>query len=161
LPLLPLILLALPLVEIAGFALVGSLVGVLPTVALALATTVLGAVLLRIQGLGALTRIRATMDAGGTPGRDLVHGLMIGIAGLLLVVPGFFTDALGLLLFLPPVRELVWRFLRSRIVVVDAAYSRSTAGFRRDGSRTIDLDAEDFARKDGPPPRRPLLDGDD
>lgn len=159
-PLLPLILLALPLVEIAGFALVGSLVGVLPTVALALATTVLGAVLLRIQGLGALTRIRATMDAGGTPGRDLVHGLMIGIAGLLLVVPGFFTDALGLLLFLPPVRELVWRFLRSRIVVVDAAYSRSTAGFRRDGSRTIDLDAEDFARKDGPPPRRPLLDGD-
>lgn len=160
-PLLPLILLALPLVEIAGFALVGSLVGVLPTVALALATTVLGAVLLRIQGLGALTRIRATMDAGGTPGRDLVHGLMIGIAGLLLVVPGFFTDALGLLLFLPPVRELVWRFLRSRIVVVDAAYSRSTAGFRRDGSRTIDLDAEDFARKDGPPPRRPLLDGDD
>lgn len=160
-PLLPLILLALPLVEIAGFALIGSLVGVLPTVVLALATTVLGAVLLRIQGLGALTRIRATMDAGGTPGRDLVHGLMIGIAGLLLVVPGFFTDALGLLLFLPPVRELVWRFLRSRIVVVDAAYSRSTAGFRRDGSRTIDLDAEDFARKDGPPPRRPLLDGDD
>ncbi|MBE0694246.1 MAG: membrane protein FxsA [Aquamicrobium sp.] len=160
-PLLPLILLALPLVEIAGFALIGSLVGVLPTVALALATTVLGAVLLRIQGLGALTRIRATMDAGGTPGRDLVHGLMIGIAGLLLVVPGFFTDALGLLLFLPPVRELVWRFLRSRIVVVDAAYSRGTAGFRRDGSRTIDLDAEDFARKDGPPPRRPLLDGDD
>jgi len=161
LPLLPLILLALPLVEIAGFALIGSLVGVLPTVVLALATTVLGAVLLRIQGLGALTRIRATMDAGGTPGRDLVHGLMIGIAGLLLVVPGFFTDALGLLLFLPPVRELVWRFLRSRIVVVDAAYSRGTAGFRRDGSRTIDLDAEDFARKDGPPPRRPLLDGDD
>ncbi|KAB2862213.1 MAG: membrane protein FxsA [Bauldia sp.] len=160
-PLLPLILLALPLVEIAGFALIGSLVGVLPTVVLALATTVLGAVLLRIQGLGALTRIRATMDAGGTPGRDLVHGLMIGIAGLLLVVPGFFTDALGLLLFLPPVRELVWRFLRSRIVVVDAAYSRGTAGFRRDGSRTIDLDAEDFARKDGPPPRRPLLDGDD
>ena len=72
-----------------------------------------------------------------------------------------FTDALGLLLFLPPVRELVWRFLRSRIVVVDAAYSRGTAGFRRDGSRTIDLDADDFARKDGPPPRRPLLDGDD
>lgn len=160
-PLLPLALIALPLIEIAGFALVGSLVGVLPTVALAIATTVMGAVLLRVQGLGALTRIRATMEAGGTPERDLVHGLMIALAGLLLVVPGFFTDALGLLLFLPPVRELVWRFLRSRIVVVDAGFPRGTAGFRRDGPRTIDLDTDDFSRKDGPPPRRPLLDGDD
>ncbi len=160
-PLLSLVLIALPLIEIAGFALVGSLVGVLPTVALAIATTILGAVLLRIQGIGALGRIRTTMDAGGTPGRDVVHGLMIALAGLLLVVPGFFTDALGLLLFLPPVRELVWRFLRARIVVVDAAHSRGTAGFRREGPRTIDLDADDFTRRDETPPRRPLPGNED
>lgn len=160
-PLLPLVLIALPLIEIAGFALVGSLVGVLPTVALAIATTILGAVLLRVQGIGALGRIRATMDAGGTPGRDVVHGLMIALAGLLLVVPGFFTDALGLLLFLPPVRELVWRFLRARIVVVDAAHPRGTAGFRRESPRTIDLDADDFTRRDETPPRRPLPGNED
>lgn len=153
-PLLPLVLIVLPLIEIAGFALVGSLVGVLPTVALAIATTMLGAVLLRVQGFGALTRIRATLEAGGAPGRDLVHGLMIALAGLLLVVPGFFTDALGLLLFLPLVRELAWRFLRSRVTV-------ETAGFRRAGPRTIDLDADDFARRNGPPPRRPLPGGED
>lgn len=158
-PLLPLVLIALPLLEIAGFALVGSLVGVLPTVALVVATTALGAVLLRIQGLGALTRIRATMEAGGAPGRDVVHGVMIALAGVLLVIPGFLTDALGLVLFLPPVRELVWRFLKSRIVVVDTARGEGR-GFQRGGPRTIDLDADDFARKDGPPPSRPAIDDD-
>ena len=157
-PLLPLILIALPLIEIAGFALVGSLIGVLPTVALAIATTVLGAVLLRIQGFGALMRIRATLEAGGTPGRDVVHGLMIALAGLLLVVPGFFTDALGLVLFLPPVRELVWRFLKARVVVVGTA-GRPGHGFRREGPRTIDLDADDFARREDAPPR-PAIDDD-
>lgn len=157
-PLLPLALIALPLIEIAGFALVGSLVGVLPTVALVVATTVLGAVLLRVQGLGALTRIRATMEAGGAPGRDVVHGLMIALAGLLLVIPGFFTDALGLLLFIPPLRELVWRVLRTRVVVVDTTDGMGARGWRRDGPRTIDLDADDFARRDGPPPSRPAID---
>jgi len=153
-PLLPILLIALPLVEIAGFALVGSLVGVLPTVALVIITSILGAALLRIQGFGALTRIRATMEAGGAPGRDVVHGLMIALAGLLLVIPGFFTDLLGLLLFLPPVREFVWRLLKSRIVMVDASHD-GAHGFRREGPRIIDLDADDFTRKDDsrkPPP---------
>lgn len=155
-PLLPLLLIVLPLVEIAGFALVGSLIGVLPTVALVIATTMLGAALLRIQGFGALARIRTTIEAGGAPGRDVVHGVMIALAGLLLVIPGFFTDLLGLLLFIPPLRELVWRFLKTRFVVVDASYG--ARDFRRDGPRTIDLDADDFARKDDPPKRPPAID---
>lgn len=156
-PLLPIVLIALPLIEIAGFAFVGSLIGVLPTVALVIATTILGAVLLRIQGFGALTRIRTTLEAGGAPGRDVVHGLMIALAGLLLVIPGFFTDLTGLLLFIPPVRELVWRFLKSRIVVVDAGFG-GVHGFRRDGPGTIDLDADDFTRKDNPPGPPPAID---
>lgn len=157
-PLLPLIFIVLPLVEIAGFALVGSLIGVLPTVALVIASTVLGAVLLRIQGFGALMRIRSTMEAGGAPGRDVVHGIMIALAGALLVLPGFFTDLLGLLLFIPPIRELVWRFLKSRIVTVDATYGGYN-GFRRDGPQTIDLDEDDFSRKDKPV--RPVIDHDE
>ena len=156
-PLLPLVLIVLPLVEIAGFALVGSLIGVLPTVALVIATTILGAALLRIQGFGALTRIRTTIETGGAPGRDVVHGLMIALAGLLLVIPGFFTDLLGLFLFIPPLRELVWHFLKNRFVVVDASYG-DRYGFRRDGSPTIDLDADDFTRKDNPPRRPPSID---
>lgn len=157
-PLVPFIFIIMPLVEIAGFALVGSLIGVLPTVALVIASTLLGAFLLRIQGFGALTRIRATMEAGGSAGRDVIHGLMIALAGLLLVIPGFVTDIFGLFLFLPPVRELVWRFLKSRFVVVDATSYGNRHGFRRDGSRTIDLDSEDFSRKDNPPRRPPSID---
>ena len=148
-PLLPLAFIALPLIEIAGFAFVGGLIGVLPTLVLVVATTLLGAALLRIQGIGALGRIRQTLEAGGAPGRELVHGLMIALAGLLLVIPGFFTDILGLLLFIPPLREVVWRFLKARVVVVDAGAS----GFRRERPRTIDLDSDDFSRQgrpDGP-----------
>lgn len=160
LPLLALVIIALPLIEIAGFALVGSMVGVLPTVALVVATTVLGAILLRVQGLGVLGRIREAMEKGDTAGRELVHGLMIAIAGLLLVIPGFFTDILGLLLFIPPLRELVWRFLRSRVVVVGAGYGPGETGFSRDGNRTIDLDSEDFSRQDQEPRRRLRRDDD-
>lgn len=150
LPLLPLILIALPLIEIAGFAFVGSLIGVLPTVALVIATTVLGAMLLRIQGIGVIGRIRAAMETGAPVDRELVHGLMIAIAGLLLVIPGFFTDIFGLALFMPPLRELVWRFLKNRIVVVGA----TGAGFRPRGPRTIDLDSDDFSRRDETDRRR-------
>ena len=151
-----LLLIALPLVEIAGFAFVGGLIGVLPTVALVIATTLLGAVLLRIQGIGIIGRIRAALETGDPVERELVHGLMIAIAGLLLVIPGFFTDMLGLALFLAPLRELVWRVLKSRIVVVGAA----GAGGRRHGPRTIDLDSDDFSRRDETDRRRLPPDGD-
>lgn len=163
---LPLILLALPLVEIAVFVAVGSEIGVLATLGLVLATTILGAVLLRIQGLGAMAAIRASMEAREAPGRELVHGAMIMLAGLLLLLPGFVTDVLGLLLFVPPVREAAWSFLRKRIVVVDVAGGarRPGAGRRRDG-RTIDLDEDDYSREgeprewpdDEPPPPPPGL----
>ena len=155
-PFLPLLLLALPLAEIAVFVLVGSEIGALATIALVIATGILGAVLLRVQGFGALTRIRSTMETGGSPGRDLVHGVMIMAAGLLLLIPGFITDTIGILLFLPPVREFAWRHLKSRIVVVNTA--GGWRGPRR--GRTIDLDEEDFARKDDETPRRPLIDDD-
>lgn len=148
--LIPLLLLALPLAEIALFVLVGSHIGVLATIGLVIATTIAGSVLLRIQGFGAVARIRAAMDAGTAPGRELVHGLMIMVAGILLLLPGFMTDALGLLLFLPPVRDVAWRLLRDRIVIVGGEGSHGAA--RRDRSGTIDLDTDDFTRQT-PPPR--------
>ena len=147
-PFIPLFLLGLPLVEIAVFVLVGSHIGVLATIGLVIATSVLGGVLLRIQGLGAMARISAAMERGEAPGRDLVHGLMIMVAGLLLLVPGFVTDAVGLLLFIPPVRDLGWRLIRNRIVIVGAPNSGPGAAWRRPRGRTIDLDEDEFRRED-------------
>ena len=129
----PLFILALPLIEIAVFVVVGGKIGVLSTIALVILSGVAGSMLLRIQGFGALNRIRAELDAGRDPGRELAHGAMIMLAGMLLLIPGFVTDIIGLLLFLPPVRDLAWRFLKRRIVV-SGSFSAGFGGFR--GART-------------------------
>jgi UPF0716 protein FxsA len=144
--LLPLFLFALPLLEIAGFVIVGRQVGALATIGLVLASSVAGALLLRHQGFGVMTRVRAEMDAGRDPSRQLAHGVMIVLAAILLIVPGFITDIFGLLLFLPPVRDLAWRMLKGRIVL---ATNFSTSGFR--GGRRekiIDLGDDDYSRSD-------------
>jgi UPF0716 protein FxsA len=149
--------LAWPLLEIASFVIVGRQVGVLATVLLVLGTSILGAVLLRVQGFGVLRRIQADMDAGRNPGRDIAHGAMILVAGVLLLLPGFVSDLLGLLLFIPPIRDLGWRLIRRRLNVT--SFTTFHAGFRRptrDGT-TIDLDEEEFhrsSRPDTPPPDR-------
>lgn len=145
-PLLPIFLFALPLIEIAGFVLVGRQVGVLATIGLVIASSIVGSILLRIQGFGILARIQKETAAGRDPSRELAHGVMILIAGILLVIPGFFTDILGLLLFLPPVRDLAWKLVKSRIAVVTRFGS---AGFSRPGptgrGKVIDLDETDYS----------------
>lgn len=141
---LPLLLIAWPLAEIAGFVIVGREIGVLSTIALIILTAVAGSILLRIQGFGALRRVQEEVAAGRDPGRQLANGAMILLAGLLLLLPGFITDIMGLLLFIPPVRDAVWRLLRGRISIVT---SFGTGARRRaDGrSRTIDLDADEYS----------------
>jgi UPF0716 protein FxsA len=101
--------------------------------------------LLRIQGFGVMSRVRKELDAGQDPSRQLAHGAMILLAGVLLLIPGFVTDIVGLLLFLPPVRDLAWRFLKSRVVVSAGGFG----GFARPGARsrgkTIDLDEDEYS----------------
>lgn len=159
-PLLPILILAWPLIEIAGFVVVGSHIGVLATIGLVLATTVLGAALLRVQGFGALARIQEASARGQSPARDLVHGAMIMLAGILLVLPGFVSDILGLLLFIPAIRELGWRLVKDRIVAVDLGGGGFSAGFggTRRGGRTIDLDASDYSASDRDGPSGPSID---
>ncbi|MCO5161470.1 MAG: membrane protein FxsA [Mesorhizobium sp.] len=140
--------LLLPLLEIAGFVVVGSRIGALATVGLVIASALLGVVLLRIQGLGALRRAQALTQAGGTPDREIVHGAMIVLAGLLLIVPGFITDVFGLLLFLPPVRDLAWNAFRARIVVVGTGFGMRSGKARRE-AKVIDLDEQDYREIDG------------
>ena len=146
-PVIPLFLLALPLLEIAGFVWSARQIGVLPTLGLVVATGIAGAILLRIQGFGVMARIRAELDAGRDPSRELAHGVMILLAGMLLLIPGFVTDILGILLFLPPVRDLAWRLLRSRIR--SGQFRLDAGGFRRPGGgrgdKTIDLDEDEYS----------------
>ena len=146
----PFLLLAVPLAEIAVFVLVGGQIGVLATLGLVLVTAVAGTILLRIQGFGVLERIRRTLEADQIPGRDLVHGVMIMIAGILLLTPGFVTDTLGFLLFVPAIRDIGWRFVRERIVVQTVHARHRGPGPGTSRGPTIDLDEDDYSttRKD-------------
>lgn len=145
---LPLLILLLPLIEIAGFVIVGSAIGVLPTLGLVVLSTFVGIAMLRIQGFQVMTRIRAALAAEQDPSREVIHGAMILLAVLLLVIPGFFTDIIGLLLFLPPVRELGWNLLRRNVRMKTQFYG--ARGQRARDGRTIDLDETDYSRKTDP-----------
>lgn len=157
---LPAIFLLLPFAEIAGFILVGQAIGVLATLGLVIATSMLGIFLLRQQGLGILRRISAESRGGGVPSRELVHAAMIVIAGFLLLLPGFITDIIGLLFFIPPVRDLAWKLLSPRIVVMGSKNFHASgrpAGTRPGrGGPVVDLDDDDFHRD--PDPKSPWSD---
>jgi len=145
----PFLLLGIPLAEIAVFVIVGQQIGLFPTLGLVIGTAVLGSILLRVQGFGVLSRMQRELAERRLPGRELVHGVMILLAGLLLVVPGFVTDILGLLLFIPSIRDLAWRFLRSRVVVMSPTDMSGTSRHDRRPGKTIDLDLEDYSSSEG------------
>ena len=144
--LIPFILLAIPILEIAVFILVGREIGVFATLACIFLTAVIGSVLLRVQGFSILSRIRNETERGRVPGRELGDGVMILAAGILLLTPGFVTDAIGFALFIPAFRALIWRAIASRVVVTVVGGRDSPSwrgGQRRDGD-VVDLDPEDF-----------------
>jgi UPF0716 protein FxsA len=104
-------LIGVPLLEIAVFIEVGGIIGLWPTLALIVLTAVLGSWQLRAQGLATLARGRASMDRGELPARELFDGLCLLVAGVLLLTPGFVTDAVGALLFIPGFRNSLRRAL--------------------------------------------------
>ena len=97
--------LLIPLIEIYLLIKVGGIIGALPTVFLVVFTAVLGAALLRYQGLNTVREIQGRLQAGGVPAVPLLEGLFLVVAGALLLTPGFFTDAVGFALLVPPVRR--------------------------------------------------------
>jgi UPF0716 protein FxsA len=109
--LLKIFLFLLPLLEIAGFIIVGGWIGVVPTLLLIVMTTVLGFVMLRVQGFLTLMQVQRRIQAGEHPAMDVLGGALLMLGGLLLILPGFITDIIGLLLLVPMVRDLVLKWL--------------------------------------------------
>jgi UPF0716 protein FxsA len=98
-----------PLVELAVIVQVAGTIGVLDTIGLLVLVSVVGAWLARREGLGVLRRIQASLDRAEMPSRHLVDGGLILLAGALMIAPGFISDALAILLLLPPTRAVVRR----------------------------------------------------
>lgn len=138
-----LLLVAVPIIEIALFIQIGGWLGLWPTIGIVILTAGIGTVLLRVQGLAALGELQRRLAAGEDPSATLAHGAMILVAGLLLLTPGFFTDAVGLLLLTPPVRRAVIRLVRRRMTFVHAraGAARRPAGPGA-GPGTVDGDYE-------------------
>ncbi len=114
-PVLALVLLffiAIPLLEIYLLIEVGSVIGAFSTVLAVVFTAVLGVALIRIQGFSTLQKAQATMNRGGVPALEIFEGVMLLFAAVCLLIPGFFTDTMGFLLLIPPLR----RFLATRLM---------------------------------------------
>lgn len=115
---------AVPLIEIALFIQVGGILGLWPTLLVVLLTAVAGTVLVRSEGLAALANIQKSLERLDDPATPLAHGAMILVSGVLLLTPGFFTDAIGFALLIPAVRDRVIAALRARMTV-HAAHMRT------------------------------------
>jgi UPF0716 protein FxsA len=106
-PIIVLVFTITPLAEIALFVVVGRRIGVVATLAIVFATAAIGASLVSRQGRVELAGARATIMAGSFPATELANGAMILVAGVLLITPGFVTDATGFLLLVPAVRKRI------------------------------------------------------
>ncbi len=148
-------LIGVPLLEIAIFIRLGEAIGLWWTLGIIVLTAVVGTALLRWQGLDTLRRARAAFGRGQLPMAEVLDGLFLLIAGVLLLTPGFFTDVVGFSLFIPPIRAL----LLARIV--QAGTRRAGARSASDGS-TIDGTYDVVEPEtDEPEPHRPRLPPDE
>ena len=111
LPVLLVLFVGVPLAELYVLWQVGDALGILPTLGLLLLDSVLGGVLMRSQGRAAWRRFNAALSERRPPAREVLDGVLVIFGGALLLTPGFLTDAVGLLLLLPPTRALVRRAL--------------------------------------------------
>ena len=105
----------LPIVELALLFELHGLVGFLPTVLIVLLTGIAGAALVRQQGLAILLEIQREMSIGNVPAPQMIDGVMILVAGALLVTPGLITDVSGFLLLIPFVREKIRFWLKKKL----------------------------------------------
>ncbi len=99
-----------PLAELYVILKVGDAIGVLPTLAILVADSLLGSYMLRSQGRAVWRRFQAAMAAGRMPHREVMDGIAVIFGGAFLITPGFLTDIVGVLLLLPPTRSLMIRF---------------------------------------------------
>ena len=114
LPALIVLFIAVPIIELAVIIQVGQLIGLWPTLAILVADSILGSVLMRTQGRAAWLGFNAALAPGLSPASEVLDGVLVIFGGALLLTPGFATDILGLLLLIPPTRAVARRVLVRR-----------------------------------------------
>ena len=156
--LLPLIFFVLwPIAEVYVIVRVAEAIGILLTIVLLIAAWPLGTWAMRSEGRVAWRRFNAALADGRPPGREVVDGALIILGGGLLIVPGFITDAVGLLLLFPPtrvlLRALVIRNFQHRLVMQAGRFGRRSGTGPRGSAEPYDVDGT--AREVDPPQLQP------
>jgi UPF0716 protein FxsA len=136
----------MPIVEMYLLIAVAGYIDALPTIGLVMLTAVIGVGLLRQQGLETLTRGVGKMNQGQMPAQEMAEGLLLAIAGALLITPGFVTDGIGFVILFPPTRLIVARLMLSRIQV-GGFYRSSSTEYERHNDGPSTLEGE-YRRRD-------------
>lgn len=101
-----LLFIGIPLTELYFLIEVGSVIGAFPTIFLTIFTALLGGALVRLQGFNTALRVRDGMERGEVPAIEMIEGVVLLLCGILLLLPGFFTDLFGFVCLIPPIRRL-------------------------------------------------------
>lgn len=144
LPLLVLLFVLVPIAELAIIIQVGQTVGIAWTVAILVADSVLGSLLMRTQGRATWRRFNEALQSGRVPANEVLDGGLVIFGGACLLTPGFITDLLGLLLLVPPTRAVVRRLLVRRFAL------RMVDGMTRGGSVPAESDVVDSTAREVP-----------
>jgi len=137
----------IPLAELFLLIEVGQAIGALSTIALCLGTAMLGATLLRQQGLQTLARARQNLDRGALPAIELLEGVALLIGGVLLLTPGLVTDGIGFACLIPLTRHWLVRAVLARLAVRFGPPPSGPGSGSADGGYTIE---GDYERRDKP-----------
>ena len=148
-----LIFLAIPFIEIALFIQVGGLIGLWPTLGLVILSAVVGLSIVRSQGVNAIGRLQTSVAAGGDISGPIADAALILVAGVLLLIPGFFTDAIALVLLIPAARLALMRFGAGRVRAQSVIFTRGPLSSRRPQSPDT-IEGEYEVLDDVPPSQR-------
>ena len=138
---------AIPVLEIIIFIEIGSFVGTFNTILLTFLTAIVGVYLVRQQGLSTIQKIMVQLQSGEKPVVTMFEGLVILVAGVLLLTPGFFTDFFGFLLLVPKFRYWIFRKIEKRFIHI-GSYSKETP---REHETIYDDDYKDITPNGGSP----------
>jgi len=152
LPVLLIIFVLVPILELAVIIQVGQEIGVWWTIAILIADAVLGSLLLRSQGRIAWRRFNVTLQAGRPPAREVLDGVLVIFGGAFLLTPGFITDIFGVIFLLPPTRAIVRRLLVRRFSerMIVSAHTRAGTWTTRPGDvdgTAVDVETEHLPRR--------------
>lgn len=117
-----LLLVAMPIAEVATFIEVGGRIGLWLTILCVIFTAALGTLIIRLQGIGLIQRVQAQFNAGALPAFEIFSGVCLLVAGALLLTPGFITDGIGFLLLWPTARRMAFGYASKHVNVANAKF---------------------------------------